>query len=315
MKSDRQDGPIALGEHRVLRPGRLRWLRALVWMTALFFICIAAFGTSMQLIQQIVPKSEVELRFLGHCAGVLVALGAYALLVRLGEARLPTELALRPALIETLVGVALGAAMFAVVMAALVGFGLYDVTYLGPVSAWTAAGKAIEAGVVEELAVRGIMLRLLWRAFGPAPAFLLSSLAFGAGHLINPDSSLLAALCIMLEAGVMLSAFYALTGRLWMSIGVHAAWNFTQGYLFGATVSGSDLGPAIARSTARGDVPAWLSGGSFGPEASLPALVVCTTIASAILWRAWNSGNFTNDTDPSAAVVDALPGSPATAHV
>lgn len=298
---------MVLGDRRVLGPGRLRWLRALAWMVALFFLCIAAFGTSMQLIQQIVPKNEVELRFVGQCAGVLIALGLYALLVRLGEARLPTELSLRPALKETLAGLALGAAMFAVVMAALVGLGLYDVTYLGPVAAWTAAGKAIEAGVVEELAVRGVMLRLLWRAFGPAPAFFLSALAFGAGHLFNPESSVLAAVAIMLEAGVMLGAFYALTGRLWMSIGVHAAWNFTQGYVFGAIVSGSELGPAIARSTARSDVPIWLSGGSFGPEASLPALGVCTAIGSAILWQAWKSGNLTKDAKPAASSLEAFP--------
>lgn len=294
---------IALGDRRVLAPGRLLWLRAMLWMIALFFICIAAFGASMQLIQQIVPKSDLELRFVGQCVGVLIALSVYALLVRLGEARLPSELALRPALFETLVGIALGAAMFAIVMGVLSGLGLYDITYLGPVSAWAAAGKAVEAGVVEELAVRGVMLRLLWRAFGPAPAFGLSALAFGGGHLFNPESSLLAAICIMLEAGIMLGAFYALTGRLWMSIGVHAAWNFTQGYVFGATVSGSDLGPALARSTARGDVPIWLSGGGFGPEASLPALIVCTAVGSATLWHAWRSGKLSS-IDPNGAEAD-----------
>jgi len=118
---------------------------------------------------------------------------------------------------------------------------------------------------------------------------------------------LLAAVAIMLEAGVMLGAFYALTGRLWMSIGVHAAWNFTQGYVFGAMVSGSDLGPAMARSTARSDVPTWLSGGSFGPEASLPALVVCTGIGSAILWQAWKSGKLTKGPSTAAAPPSAIP--------
>ena len=155
--------------------------------------------------------------------------------------------------------------------------------------------------------MRGVMLRLLWRAFGPVPAFFLSALAFGAGHLFNPASSVLAAVCIMLEAGVMLGAFYALTGRLWMSIGVHAAWNFTQGYVFGAVVSGSDLGPAIARSTARSDVPTWLSGGSFGPEASVPALVVCTGIGSAILWQAWKSGKLTKGGDFDTGTLGARP--------
>jgi uncharacterized protein len=306
---------MELGERRVLRPGNLRWLRALLWMTALFFICIAAFGTSMQVIQQIVPKSELELRFLGQCVGVLIALAVYALLVRLGEARLPTELALRPAALEILLGLVIGAAMFGVVMAVLAGSGLYEITYVGPTSAWIAVGKAIEAGVVEELAVRGIMLRLLWRAFGPAPAFLLSAMAFGGGHLFNPGSSLFATICIMLEAGIMLGAFYALTGRLWMSIGVHAAWNFTQGYLFGAAVSGSDLGPAIARSTASPDVPTWLSGGAFGPEASIPALAVCTTIGSVVLWLAWKSGRLSSDANTSTpALINETSSERATAH-
>lgn len=119
---------------------------------------------------------------------------------------------------------------------------------------------------------------------------------------------MLAALCIMLDAGVMLGAFYALTGRLWLSIGVHAAWNITQGYVFGAVVSGNHLGPAIARSTARSDVPIWLSGGSFGPKASLPALVVCTGIGSAILWQAWKSGNLTKDAALDAGTLRARPG-------
>lgn len=96
-------------------------------MVALFFMCIGAFGTSMQLLQQIIPNSEVELRFVDQCAGVLIALGVYASLVRFGEARLPTGLALKPALPELFVGLVLGATMFAIVMTALAGLGLYDV--------------------------------------------------------------------------------------------------------------------------------------------------------------------------------------------
>ena len=93
----------------------------------------------------------------------------------------------------------------------------------------------------------------------------------------------------------MLGAFYALTGRLWVPIGVHMAWNFAQGYLFGAAVSGGDLGPAIARSTARPGMPEWLTGGAFGPEGSLPALVVCTIVGAATLWLAWKAGRFSSD--------------------
>jgi membrane protease YdiL (CAAX protease family) len=48
---------------------------------------------------------------------------------------------------------------------------------------------------------------------------------------------------------------YALTGRLWASIGVHAGWNFTQGYIFGAQVSGGKFGDSIAISTPRANMP------------------------------------------------------------
>jgi hypothetical protein len=180
--------------------------------------------------------------------------------------------------------------MFSAVMAILAGIGAYETQVIGPQAAWRAAGSAIEAGVVEELIIRGVILRLLWRGFGPAVAFAVSAALFGAGHLPNPESSLFAAVCIALEAGIMLGAFYALTGRLWVSIGVHVSWNFTQGYLFGAAVSGGDLGPAFATSTARAGYPEWLTGGAFGPEASLPALVVCTSVGLAALAAAWKLG-------------------------
>jgi Predicted metal-dependent membrane protease len=306
---------IALGERRVLREGRLRWLRAIVWMVALFFIIPMAFGPAMEAVRDILPKSDA-LEFLTRCIGAAIALGAYALLVRLGEARTPREIAVGPAVTQTLIGLALGLVLFGAVMAVLVAFGLYDVTFVGPAPAWRAAGLAIEAGVVEELLIRGVVLRLLWRAFGPLPAFVLSAALFGAGHLPNSYSSLFAALCIAIEAGIMLSAFYALTGRLWVSIGAHMAWNFAQGYLFGAAVSGGDLGPAMARSTARPGMPEWLTGGAFGPEASLPALVVCAAVGTATLWLAWKAGRFSGDatSSTSASYREEEPAAPAAAR-
>jgi len=270
-------------------------------MVTLFVAIAMSFGPAMSELRKLLPADAAALHFLARCAGALIALGAYALLVKLGEGRSPREIAIRPALGQMLVGVVLGAAMFALVMAVMVAFGLYDVAFVGPAPAWRAAGLAVEAGIVEELMIRGVVLRLLWRAFGPAPAFLLSAALFGAGHLPNSASSIFAAFCIAIEAGVMLGALYALTGRLWMPIGVHMAWNFTQGYLFGASVSGGDLGPAIARSTARPGMPEWLTGGAFGPEASLPALLVCGTVGALALWLAWKEGHLTSHPSTGAA--------------
>jgi membrane protease YdiL (CAAX protease family) len=283
---------ITLGSRRILQPGRLRWLRALAWMVGLVLLIAFSFGPVMGAIHWLLPKSDPRFAFIANISGAAVALAAYVLLVRLGEDRVADELALRPAAPQLLTGLAIGAAMFVAVMAIMAATGLYRIEWHGAAPAWRAGGVAIQAAIVEEIMVRGVILRLLWRAFGALPAFVISAVIFGAAHLFNPGATILAALCVALEAGVMLGAFYALTGRLWMSIGVHAAWNFAQGYMFGAIVSGGDLGPALAHSVARPGAPIWLTGGAFGPEASLPALIVCSSVGLAVLWQAWKSGRF-----------------------
>jgi membrane protease YdiL (CAAX protease family) len=283
----------------------LLWLRSLLWLVAFTFLVVLSFGPLGQMLKGLAPEHDPALRFAAQCAGAAIALAIYVLLVRLVERRPATELAPRPALAELAAGLLIGLLMFAAVMAILVGGGLYQFAFAGPNPAWNAAGLAIESGVVEELIVRGIILRLLWRGFGPIVAFTASAILFGAGHLPNPNSSVFAAICIALEAGVMLGAFYALTGRLWVSIGVHAGWNFTQGYLFGAAVSGGKVGAALATSTALPGHPLWLTGGAFGPEASLPALLVCSSVGFATLWAAWRAGRFDASAGPATASADS----------
>lgn len=289
---ERMGVPIDLGERRFLHPGPLRWLRATAWMVALFLlVAVASYGVE-GVIGDHYPKDNGPAQFLANVAGALAALAAYPLLVWLAEGRNPDELAPDAALPGLVSGFAIGAAVFASVMLTLIGTGLYTFDWLGAALAWKGAGLSIESGFIEEIMARGVLLRLTWRAFGPWAAFIFSAALFGAGHFDNPNASSWAALCIAVEAGILLGAFYALTGRLWVSIGLHAGWNFTQGYLFGAVVSGTDFGEAIARSTARDGVPLWLTGGRFGPEASLPALVICTSVGLLTLWMAWKAGRF-----------------------
>lgn len=283
---------VTLGDRRVLQPGRWRWARALAWMVGLVFLIALSFGPGMEAIQHLLPKGNPRFGFVANVSGAAIALAAYALFVRLGEDRAPDEVAPGPAPLHLLVGLAIGTTMFMTVMAIMAAFGLYHITWHGPAPAWHVGGIAIQSGFFEEIIVRGVILRLLWRAFGPLAAFVVSAALFGVAHLFNPGATIVAALCVALEAGVMLGAFYALTGRLWVSIGVHVAWNFTQGYLFGAAVSGSKLGPALAQSIARPGAATWQTGGAFGPEASLPALVICSGVGLAVLWYAWKAGRF-----------------------
>ena len=100
-----------------------------------------------------------------------------------------------------------------------------------------------------------------------------ASLAFGFAHYFNPDATARACLWIALEAGVLLGGAYMLTRSLWLPTGLHAAWNFTQGAVFGVPVSGSPA-TGLVRATLSG--PELLSGGGFGLEASVIALVIAT---------------------------------------
>jgi membrane protease YdiL (CAAX protease family) len=226
--------PLVLGDQRFLHLGPLRWLRAIGWAASLFFLVALTAFSSTEALSKVFPKASGPAQLAAHILGVLLGLGIYAVAVRLAEGRWPSEIAWRPAAPQLTAGLLLGAAMFAGVMAIMTVFGVYEVKSLGAAPAWISIGKAAQSGVVEELMIRAVLLRLVWRAFGPWIAFASSAALFGFGHLPNPNATVFAAIAIALEAGIMLGAFYAMTGRVWMSIGAHAAWNFTQGYVFGA---------------------------------------------------------------------------------
>jgi membrane protease YdiL (CAAX protease family) len=289
--ADRWGVPVQLGERRVLHAGRWRWLRAMAWLALLFFLTAAAFGLPLQAAVDLLPPGNPALGLVGTLLACGAALGCYALAVRLGEGRWAGELAVRPALSGLAGGTVLGLVMLALLMGVLAATGLYDITVVGAVPAWTGLGLALQAAVTEELWMRALLLRLLWRAFGPLPAFAVAALVFGALHLANRGGTVLAGATVAV-AGLMFCALYALTGRLWVPIGLHLAWNLAQGYLFGAAVSGGDLGGSILVSTGRPGAEAWLTGGSFGPEASVFALALVSAVTVVALRSAHKAGRF-----------------------
>ncbi len=79
-----------------------------------------------------------------------------------------------------------------------------------------------------------------WTA-GLAPGWdsILSALVFGLLHMINPGATLWAGIAVAIEAGILLAAAFVLTRRLWLAIGIHFAWNFVEGGIFGTPVSGT----------------------------------------------------------------------------
>jgi len=291
---------VQLGERRVLHQGRWRWIRALGWFALLFYLTAAAFGLPLQAAVDRLPPGNAPLQLAALLVAAAAALGCYALAVWLGEGRRASEVALRPTLPGIASGATLGLLMMALLMGVLVVTGAYTITVVGAAPAWTGLGLALQAAVTEELWMRALLLRLVWRAFGPVPAFIVAALVFAALHLANPGASVLSGATVAV-AGVMFCALYALTGRLWVPIGVHIAWNFAQGYLFGATVSGDTLGGSIAVSIAHPGAPAWLTGGIFGPEASVLSLILVSAVTVAALGLARKTGSFAAPPQPPHA--------------
>lgn len=283
---------LEVGRGRVLRPGALRWLRALGWMAALFVIFTIVYAGAQVIANPMFQHGGRGLEVLEVTAICLAGLGLYAVVVRLGEGRWPEELDLRKAPLDLGAGLLIGALMLSAAVGGLYALGVYEISGPRPASPWGAIAMAVESGVMEELLMRAIVLRLLMRAFGIWPALVLQAALFGALHLANPNATATAAAAIAIEAGLMLAGFYLLTGRLWASIGVHAAWNFTQGWIWGASVSGIPVTESWLVSKPKAGAAEFLSGGAFGPEASAPAMVVGTAVAVVVLWRAWKKGNF-----------------------
>ena len=188
-----------------------------------------------------------------------------------------------------LLGLIGGTIIFSIAVAIAGALGIYRIVGVGSLNGLLGAliAPTIGAAVTEEILFRGILFRWLEQFGGSWLALLLTSAFFGAAHLANPNASPIAAVGIALEAGVMLGAAYMLTRSLWLPIGLHAAWNFTQGEIYDIPVSGTEVQGLL---DARLVGPPLLTGNGFGLEASIIAILVATAFGLWLLVLAVRRG-------------------------
>jgi hypothetical protein len=218
-----------------------------------------------------------------------VMLIVYAGVVYFIERRPVSELALRPMARELGMGLLLGFSLYSACVLILMALGNYRIDGLHP---WhvllTGLATALATGVFEELWFRGVVFRLAQEWFGTWAALVVSSLVFGFVHWDAEGATLQGLVSISLWAGLLLSATYLLTGRLWLGIGLHAAWNYTQGTVYSGSVSGNAPPEGLVISKLQGSE--WLTGGAFGVEASVVAAAVCGSVGVLMLWKAVRLG-------------------------
>jgi uncharacterized protein len=231
------------------------------------------------------PSKSVQHIVALAIAGFAVYL-AYASFI---EQRPVSELALPGMGRELGIGMLVGAGLYAACELILMAMGIYRINGLNPLSFMVPAiAMAISSGVYEELLFRGVLYRSVETWLGSWAALVVSSLVFGLTHLMNPQGTMEGALFIAVEAGILLAAALMLTGRLWLSMGFHVAWNYTQSAVFSGIVSGNEASQGLIRSTVKG--PDFLTGGKFGVESSVLALLLCTTAGIVILVMAVKRG-------------------------
>jgi len=126
-------------------------------------------------------------------------------------------------------------------------------------------------GLLEEFLLRGYALYTLTTGMGFWPSAVLLSVIFGAGHLRNAGESWEGGLAAAL-IGLFFCFTVRRTGDLWFAIGLHSMWDYSESFLYSVPDSGVMVEGHLLNSSFHG--PAWLTGGSVGPEGSALVLVV-----------------------------------------
>lgn len=239
------------------------------------------------------PESMLPASFFVYELTVLVSafLPAYALSRlephKFGEFGLPWSSAFRKSFWQ---GVAWGLAMAAAMMLLIWGFGGYSFggIELGATRAlWNGAVWAVVfllVGVAEEFLFRGYSLFTLSSGISFwTPAAFLSAL-FALSHIPNPGEKPFGVFQVFL-IGMFFCLTLRRTGNLWFAVGAHAAFDWSESFLYSVPDSGAIAPGHLLRSSLHG--PDWLTGGSTGPEASVMTLltIVGTFIAFSRIYR------------------------------
>ncbi|MBP5609834.1 MAG: CPBP family intramembrane metalloprotease [Clostridia bacterium] len=148
-------------------------------------------------------------------------------------------------------------------------------------------------GAAEEILIHGLFMTSLARKMRWLPSVLVSALIFSLLHLGNSGVTLLSLFNVFLF-GVFLGLFVLRTGSVFGAAALHTAWNFTEGYLFGCSVSGITSSAGVFSVTADA-TRSMTNGGAFGPEGGLAATMILMLALIAVLFFP----SFRKKTDPA----------------
>lgn len=174
-------------------------------------------------------------------------------------------------------GAILGAGSVAVIALAAVSTGAAEFAHTETTAPVLGLPLFLFLGAIgEELLFHGYLFQYLTRITNPAAVIASVGILFGVAHLLSNDATPIGALNTALWGAVLGLAWWR-SGTLWLPIGIHFGWNLGL-VLLGEPLSGIKMG-ATEFGLVWHASELW-SGGSYGPEAGLPA----TGLAGALFW-------------------------------
>lgn len=247
-------------------------------------VCFISFIIAQQIIGKILDVTTLSKNGRNLIKGIIAAttvIITYIYFFRICEKRKINEFSSKGIGKYLLIGTLIGVVLQSLTIIVIALNGGFEIVSFNPVSyVIIPFTMAFTVAVFEEILIRGIIFRIIEEKLGSYISLLISAVIFGALHLLNPISTLISGLCVGIEAGLLLGAAFIYSRNLWLPITIHFAWNFMQSGIFGAITSGNEKTTSLLTTKLTGNT--FITGGEFGPEGTIQALIFCV-LASIVL--------------------------------
>ena len=248
-------------------------------------VCFIAFILAQQLTGKLLDLTSLDKNYRNLIKGIFSSTAvilAYIYFYKKYEKRAITEFSTTGIKLHLLIGVLTGALLQCLTILIIIINGGFEIVSVNPISDMIIPFTiAFSVAIFEEILIRGIIFRIVEEKLGSYISLGITAFIFGALHLLNPNSTLLSGLCVGIEAGLLMGAAYIYARNLWFPIAIHFAWNFMQSGIFGAVTSGNEKTSGLLSTKITGSQ--LITGGEFGPEGTIQAIVFCVLAAIILL--------------------------------
>lgn len=264
-------------------------------------VCFIAFILAQQLTGKLLDLTSLDKNYRNLIKGIIssaAVIGAYSYFYKKYEKREITEFSNKGITKYIIIGTVMGILLQCLTILVITLSGGFEIVSINPISNMIIPFTvAFSVAIFEEILIRGIIFRILEEKLGSYISLLITAIIFGALHLANPNSTLLSGLCVGIEAGFLMGAAYIYARNLWFPIAIHFAWNFMQSGIFGAITSGNEKTSSLLTTKISGSD--LITGGEFGPEGTIQAIVFCLLAAFILIQLSkkkivnpyWKEGN------------------------